>query len=75
VNASKFGEPFPNGNAEPSLDIFKEGVETWHSPPRTGEGKVRTTNWYFQVAKVIVVRKSDVERRVGSNPTGGTIYW
>ncbi len=28
VNASKFGESFPNGNAEPSLDIFKEGVET-----------------------------------------------
>jgi hypothetical protein len=43
VNAPKFGEPFTNGNAEPSL-TNEEGVETRQEPSRTDEGIVQTTN-------------------------------
>ena len=48
LNASKFGETFPNGNAEPSLIIYQEGVETLHLPSRTDEDKVQTTNFLLE---------------------------
>lgn len=59
LNVSKFGETFDM--ATPSQAPQGEGVETRHSPSRTDEGIVQTTNNIIPtilVVKTIVVRKS-----------------
>lgn len=55
MNVSKFGESLPM--VTPSQALIREGVETRHSPSRTDEGIVQTTN-NLLVVKTIVVRKS-----------------
>lgn len=70
LNVSKFGETFDM--ATPSQAPQGEGVETRHSPSRTDEGIVQTTN---NIVGSENYSGKKIPPVMGSNPSGSTKFW